>query len=783
MGIEQFFSSIESNNITNLESSFTKKLEKKIITDNLYIDFNSIIYIVSQKIVNDLNYILYNLIINSSNIDSRLLEEYIKEENMNFEKFKKYFTEDKVNNLIMQKIVEYLTNIFTNYVEPTKLELIYIGIDGVPTKSKIIEQKKRRFMGGLMNKIKGKLFLKYENELKNNKNRYVYEQMKFNWNRNQISPGTEFMDKLNDILSNIEKYIILKNICPKLKSFTFSGIYEPGEGEKKIVDHIRNYIEFDKSYLIYSPDSDMTLLGLLLNTRFSYDNPKFVNNLKILRHNQQKDNYDIVYIDILSENLYNYVIKKLYIDSLPNKDNIINDIVFILTIFGNDFLPKIESFSVRQDFNRIIDKYINVLNKTYTDKYHYLISYSKTNSKKMIDQYILIKIFYTLQIDEGGNLQKKYMDQHYSNYNKLKKIFDADQNNFTEKLNLFLTKLRNFNNAISNNNKIYEWSSETDFLDKMRKITKFENANPKNMNNKQFIKAYFDFYIEKKKFPQMEIIFRRYNRSLMDKHNYNSLRKSLDNLDPKLDVTKYDEELFSFENMLDEYTKRLNAYSLNLGFIKIDPLTYTWKTEKIEKGVKRFYKEFFQIDEISIDNQRMKYLVQNYIEGLMWIFEYYFNNFNIDQNKQISDAWFYQYNYAPLLKQIYELLKKNQQDDNYLKNIIYNLLKYKINMEDYFNTLEHFMYVSPTPLMLELVPNEYINFVQNSDYYPDFDKISDSLIYNHNDLKLIDCRGALFLTKCHFNINQLDLDEDLQFIRTLRKIKLSKNTKKLTGSN
>ena len=61
MGIERFFSSIEQNNITNLKSNFTYKLQKKISSENLLIDFNSIIHITSTVVINDLNYLLYQI--------------------------------------------------------------------------------------------------------------------------------------------------------------------------------------------------------------------------------------------------------------------------------------------------------------------------------------------------------------------------------------------------------------------------------------------------------------------------------------------------------------------------------------------------------------------------------------------------------------------------------------------------------------------------------------------------------------------------------------------------
>ena len=46
-----------------------------------------------------------------------------------------------------------------------------------------------------------------------------------------------------------------------------------------------------------------------------------------------------------------------------DKQRVINDIVFVFTIFGDDFLHKIESFDVRNDIDIILDLYKeNILN-------------------------------------------------------------------------------------------------------------------------------------------------------------------------------------------------------------------------------------------------------------------------------------------------------------------------------------------------------------------------------------------------------------------------------------
>lgn len=764
MGIEQFFSSIEQNNITNLQNNFTYKLQKKVGTSYLLIDYNSIVHITSSTVLIDLNYLLYQIInksYKSNHKFSQLIKTYQLEldqnAELNYEELKTMIDLDKLNQIILDKVEDYTLNILNNFIDPNKLEYLFIAIDGVPHKSKMLEQKKRRYMGTIITELKGKIFEKHEKELMENPNRYIYEKNKFNWGKIYISPGTRFMEMLNKLLSSEQFTKKVQNICPELNEYTFSGTTDFGEGEKKIVDYVNQLKNNKKHIAVYSPDSDMTLLCLILSNRYE--------NIKILRHNQQQNNYDIIDIDSLRRNLYNYINNTFKINKLNtqiDETNVISDIVFILTIFGNDFLPKMETFSVRQDFTRIIDKYIEILQDEFRSKKE--LDYIVNN--KTINQSMFLKMIKVLHIDEGGNLQKMYMTSHYHNYDKLKKILSATQYNFTEVMINFLEQLRSFNNQIR---KGEVKKQDNEFIKKLMKLTKFQTEEYNHNDPNDFIEKYQKYYKQNNKLPEVRITFRKYSKNidrLRDK-----LEKSLDNIDPNLKITKYDEEIFKLDNMLEEYNKKFHAEALNLGYVSIDPKSYVWKTEPIEKGVKRYYYDFFGINDIKIQNPEMQKVVEEYVVGLIWVFDYYFS----DKPDEKANIWYYKYTHAPLLTQIYYFMKS--QEHNYIKKIQKDLKRYQVPFKNYFKETEHLVYVSPINSYPDIVPNEYKKKLKNKEfqkYNVDIVEIVDE-IWNHDTTDEIDCRGVIHLNKCHVTAIHIDDDvkqsykEDEKFMALLRK--------------
>jgi len=393
MGIEKFFSTINRNFKVTSTIDFDNINSKSdlIRSKYLFIDFNSIIHNVSSKLIGELNQVRA-----PSKYSNAKLEDL------------EYLIIQEVNLFII-KLLEKL--------DLDSLELVYAALDGVPTFSKILEQKKRRFIGDFIEKLLAKYSLP------------------FNWSKNNISPGTIFMEKINKYLNNIK--LITKNklvkkedliLQPKdyefynnkIKHFDFSDTNSEGEGEMKIYDLINSLeLKKEESVYFYSPDADVILLSMI---------SKNSNHIIILKYDQNLDEMFSINIQLLKQSIYFYCLERSEISEL-NIEKLIRDIVFIFTIFGNDFLPKCESIQTNLDFLFLIDMYlINLIDNDH------LISNDNIINKSFLGYLELMAVH-----EKRMLFRNSYLNL-YQNYNY------ANQTNFM----IDLTKLKSTKNKSLN---------------------------------------------------------------------------------------------------------------------------------------------------------------------------------------------------------------------------------------------------------------------------------------------------------------------------------------------
>lgn len=772
MGVESFFNSLIRLKII---PPCIFPLAQKINTRYLLIDFNSIVHTKSKELTDEINKILYLAI--NNNMTSELDKFNVKYQT--HIKNIMQISSEELDELVIKRVKMYIITILTKYINPDILETLYIAIDGTPTKAKMIEQRKRRYMNYIIYGVQKHIYQNKKNTM--SQNRMAYESSKYAWNTGNITPGTIFMAKLEEELTNTSFKSEIGKTCSKLKEYIFSGTSIPGEAEKKLVNYAKNLPHKERTVksnniTIYSPDSDVIILSMLLHVDVGINNN--ISGIKMLRHNQQSSSYEYVDIDLACEYLYTYISNQVTRLNLI-KSNVIMDICFIFTLFGNDFVPKIESYDISHYFEYILIKYLSLLESVYvkTNKVRYMIETNpneeelKQGKLVVINQNIFIDLIKELHIGEARNLHMIYLLNHYSNIDSLVKLFNTNKADFVTVVEQFLIKFRSLTDNIRKNIPSKELLKDNEFLETLSKIIDIEKQ---SVNTSDLVNNIITYYKQKGKFPELRIKFIKKDNSISSLYHQKQLEKSLDKLNPKEPLTEYDKNIYKFNRMLDEYQDKLGAYPSDIGKISINTRDYRWNSNKILDDVKKYYATM-DITNITTKNPKMEALIYNYIEGLMWVFNLYFNSYH-DNEIEYGDSWYYPYHHAPLLTQVYFYLREKSQI-KFLDSVLHGLKKYKVARSNYFLPIEQLLYVTPpfNEEELSYVPDDYKHFFKNKIYINMQNVVMDIL---NNNNKLLDCKGARFLTKCHIHGTEFPISDN-DFIYTVRKIQ-SKPIKKIT---
>lgn len=233
--------------------------------------------------------------------------------------------EQDVDTHIFPDIVKYIHSLL-GICKPS--DLLYIAIDGVAPCAKMHQQRKRRYMSSYRNKL--------VNDFKRKNGVKVIE-----WDSNQITPGTDFMRRLNDYL----KDYFANN------KFDFdvllSGSDEPREGEHKFIRYIKDSNYESDCDVIYGLDADLIMLSLTCNRPNLFLMREMTNFQTIKTPNGVSETAKQVcfkYLDI--DRLRKSISLYLYDSS---EVEYMNDYVFLCFLLGNDFLPSFPFLKLRQN--------------------------------------------------------------------------------------------------------------------------------------------------------------------------------------------------------------------------------------------------------------------------------------------------------------------------------------------------------------------------------------------------------------------------------------------------
>ena len=306
MGIPSYFSYIVKNH-----PEILKQIQEYQITiDNFYLDCNSIIYDVIHKI--------------------------------DFKVIKEPETDVIIKNVFI-KIEEYV-----NIIKPTKN--LFIAFDGVAPVAKLDQQRERRYKSLFQTKI----------------TRSIYKNTKPDpWNTSAITPGTIFMNKLNE---RVKSYFT----DPKkynLQNLIISTSANYGEGEHKIFDFIRKFPtqhDKDTTTVIYGLDADLIMLGInhipVCNNIYLFrETPEFIKSINSELEPNKEYMLDLPELaKNITLNMNNG--EKLNTEQQTNR---LYDYIFMCFFLGNDFMPHFPSINIRTGgVDKMLNAYKNVIGNT-----------------------------------------------------------------------------------------------------------------------------------------------------------------------------------------------------------------------------------------------------------------------------------------------------------------------------------------------------------------------------------------------------------------------------------
>ena len=227
-----------------------------------------------------------------------------------------------------------------------------IAFDGVAPVAKLEQQRSRRYKSWYQNEISRIIFKKDTEDA---------------WNTTAITPGTKFMNQLNNKISDHFNKSRNKseNIGPEI---IVSGSNEVGEGEHKLFSYIRSHLEkhSNETTVIYGLDADLIMLSInhlpiSPNIYLFRETPHFIKSID--NSLEPNSNY---FLDIPefanSLTLYLNNDKELTTEQQKNKKY---DYIFLCFFLGNDFLPHFPAINIRTGG---VDKMMNAYKATIGDR-------------------------------------------------------------------------------------------------------------------------------------------------------------------------------------------------------------------------------------------------------------------------------------------------------------------------------------------------------------------------------------------------------------------------------
>ncbi len=350
----------------------------------------------------------------------------------------------KLDLMTIDRIIHSIEEITDEFHIKKNIQTVGVFIDGIPSYSKILEQRRRRVKNYYEATTRKEKFNTYFGNIKN---LYMEEDgIKFNyfkWIEKRFSFDKSF-SPISPIIKNLE--LEIKNYFtkkyPTIKLFIDSGANN-GESDIKIFQYIqKNKLNGDVA--IHTTDSDLIHLMLVQQTYYLLKRVDV--NISILKHTS-RDEDNINYYD--GPGMINCMIKLNNELSKTEKYDyrLIYDFCFLLFLFGNDHLPSSLQFGPELG----VDFIFNLLKK---NKNHIV---NLVDDKIILDMESVKNLFNNLNKQINQIIAKILIVRNFKlPFNVINTLTDSEKLNMNYESIVELIKNILYNNALPLKDKLDE---------------------------------------------------------------------------------------------------------------------------------------------------------------------------------------------------------------------------------------------------------------------------------------------------------------------------------------
>jgi len=279
-----------------------------------------------------------------------------------------------------ENVCRYVDRLF-RAVRPRRC--LYLAIDGVAPRAKMNQQRARRFRSAQEAREGQAVEDTIRQQLADEGSVKVPPKKKGAWDSNVITPGTSFMIHLSEFLRFYIRKRISTDKAWRSIRVIFSDASVPGEGEHKIMDHIRrqrtqpNY-DPNLVHVLHGLDADLIMLALATHEAHFYILREEVLFGRRSQEETERRREESGYAD--AQRQMDEEAGSAAMDLLDNKgkplqrlsipvlreylanefkccasvpfrevsfERLIDDVVFLCFFVGNDFLPHLPSLDIR----------------------------------------------------------------------------------------------------------------------------------------------------------------------------------------------------------------------------------------------------------------------------------------------------------------------------------------------------------------------------------------------------------------------------------------------------